>query len=265
MTRSNLIRFAFRKTTATAFVLLLLCAAFIPCAVLSQPFYFGNENPRKTTAITASFSLVDFEFNGETAPPTLLDFSEPAYGLTFSRSNFFASVMWGTQNASDSTQTDLSFVDFSLFAWSEIFFSPEARSAEKRFFVPIVLFSNFRRVGPRSNSGSLDEFNIATLGLGLGVGYYGKLSDTFTLELRSTPGLGYAAQSFGESSGISKMIDTDFQVHFDSVFNSIGLSFGYSFRIQDWDIRATSIFGSVSRDLYDYKSVSHSLSLGVNF
>ena len=249
----------------TLFVLLFIGTASFPIASFSQPFYFGNENPRKTTALSASFSLVDFEFNGDTAPPTRLDFSEPAYGLTFSRSNFFASVMWGTQNASDTTQSDLSLIDFSLFAWSEVFFSPEARAAEKRFFVPIALFSNFRRVSPRSSSGSLDEFNIATLGLGLGVGYYGKLSDTFTIEFRSIPALGYAAQSFGESSGISKLIDTDLQIHVGSVFNSVGLSFGYSLRLQDWNISATSIFGSVSRDLYDYKTVSHTISIGANF
>ena len=239
--------------------------AFSTHAVFSQPFYLGNENPRKTTAISASFTLVDFEFNGDSAPPLLLDFSEPAYGLTFSRSNLYASVMWGIQNASDTTQADLSLVDLSFFAWSEVFFSEEARAAEKRFFVPIVLFTNLRRVAPRSSRSSLEEFNIATLGLGLGVGYYGKLSETFTLEFRSTPAIGYAAQSFGESSGISTLIDTDIQIHIDSVFNSLGLSFGYALRIQNWNIRASSIFGSVSRDLYDYKTMGHTISVGANF
>jgi len=255
----------FQPTIARYALWLFVCLMLVPDALYAQPFYFGNENPRKTTAVSASFSTIDFEYNGDTAPPFLLEFSEPAYGLTFSRSNFFASVMWGTQNASDTTETDLSLVDFSLFAWSELFFSAEAKTAEKRFFLPISLFSSFRRVSPRSSNAALDEFNIATLGLGLGVGYYAKFNETFTAEFRSIPAIGYAAQSFGESSGISTLIDTDLQFHFASVFNSVGLSFGYSLRIQSWNIRAASVFGSVSRDLYDYKSFGHTFSVGANF
>lgn len=265
MTTLNQLLSAFCLRAVAATLLVFVFLALIPETAFSQPFYFGNENPRKTTALSASFSIVDFEYTGNEAPPLLLEFSKPAYGLTFSRSNFYASVMWGLQTTSDTTQTELSFVDFSLYAWTEVFFSAEARTAEKRFFVPIMLFSTYRKVAPRPGGGTFDEFNIAAIGLGLGVGYYGKLSETFTLEFRSTPALGYAAQSFGDSSGITRMIDTDLQIHIDSVFNSVGLSFGYALRLQDWNIRASNIFGSVSRDLYDYKSTSHTFSIGANF
>ena len=265
MTNSHQSFLAIQLTGSAALLLILAFSILTPNSLKAQPFYFGNENPRETTAVSASFSLIDFSFNGNQTPTDLLEFSEPAYGLTFSRSNLFASFMWGVQNNFDSTQADLGLVDFSLFIWTDVFFSQEAQTADNRFFVPISLFSNYRRVSPRPGSGAFDEFNIATLGLGLGVGYFGKLSESFILELRSIPALGYSAQSFGDSSGISRLIDTDLQIHIDSVFNSIGLSFGYTFRIQDWDIRGGSLFGSVSNDLYDYKSVSHSFSIGANF
>ena len=244
---------------------MLVCALYTPNILSAQALFFGNENPRKTTALSVSYSLVDFSFNGDTAPPVLLNFSEPAYGLTFSRSNIFASFMFGSQSASDTTETDVSLIDFSIFAWSEMFFSADAQSADQRFFVPIMLFSNFRRVSPDSGSGSLEEFNIATIGLGLGVGYYGKFSDTFTFELRSTPGIGYAAQSFGESTGVARIVDTDVQLHFAGLFDRLGISIGYTFRYQDWNINETSIFGNLSQDLYDYKNVHHTASVGVNF
>lgn len=246
----------------------LAALVLLPCAAVSQPFYFGNENPRESTAILATYSAVDFSFDGNTAPETVLNFSAPTYGLAFSRGNVYASFAWGQDQIMDSLQTDLSLLDFSLYAWAEVFFSEKARTADHRIFAPIMLFTNYRKVTP-DNGGFLQEFNVTTLGLGLGLGYYGALGENVLIELRSTPALGYAAQSFGESSGIARMIDTDIQVHIGSVLKRFGISIGYAYRIQIWDLKATinpgNILGNLSSDLYDYRDTRHSVSLGVNW
>ena len=243
---------------------LIAALLFVPYTVTAQPFYFGNENPRESTAIFATYAMVDFSFDGDTTPRVPLDFNGPTYGLALSRSNLFASFGWGRETTSDTSQTDLSLLDFSLAAWAEVFFSPEAKTADNKIFAPIMVFTNYRRVTP-DEGGTLEEFNITTLGLGLGLGYHGKLSEKALLEIRSVPGLGFSSQSFGESSGLARLIDTDIQMHFGSIFNRVGISIRYAYRIQIWDIRATSILGNLSRDLYDYRDSRHSFSLGVNW
>ena len=233
-------------------------------ATFAQPFYFGNDRPRETTAVMALVTAIDFEFNGDNAPPSLLNFSQPAYGLAFSRSNIHGAVAWGRQNAADTSASDLSLIDLSISFWGEMFFSENARTADHRIFAPIMLFTTYRNVSP-NNGGSLDEFNITTLGLGLGLGYYGAFGENVLLEFRSVPALGYSAQSFGESTGLAQMIDSDLQLHIASVFNRIGISLGYGLRIKVWNMNASSIIGDISDDLFDYRDVKHAFSLGVNW
>ena len=211
-----------------------------------------------------TYSAIDFSFDGDTAPRISLDYSGAAYGLAFSRSNLFAQFSWGNESAPDTSRPDLSLLDFSLSFWADVFFSPDAKTADHRVFAPIMLFTNYRKVTP-DEGGTLEEFNITTLGLGLGLGYYGALSENVLIEIRSTPALGFASQSFGDSSGLARLIDTDVQMHIGSVFNRFGISIGYAYRIQIWDVRASSILGNVSRDLYDYRDKKHSISLGVNW
>ncbi len=241
-----------------------LLTLWLPSPSLAQPFYFGNERPRTTTAVLLGYSAVDFEFDGDNAPAVLLDFDQPAYGASFSRSNLFASAAWARQSSPDTTLSDLTFFDLSLSFWVEMFFSPTARTANHRGFVPIMLFSNYRKVAPE-NRGFVNEFNITTIGLGAGLGYYGDLGKNVLVELRSIPAIGYASQSFGESNGLARMIDTDLQVHFGAVSGAVGISLGYRFLLQIWDVNATSIIGDIARDLYDYRGAKHTFSLGVNW
>lgn len=242
-------------------VVLLLCFSQ---GVVAQPFYFGNDRPRTTTAVTFGISAVDFQFDGETAPARLLNFKGPAYGVTYSRSNIFGSVAFGRQNSSDSTESDLSLVDVTLALWGELFFSEAATTADHRAFVPIQLFTNYRRV-QESGVALLEEFNITTLGLGAGVGYYGAFGENALFELRSVPVIGYAVQSFGDSSGLAWLWETDVQLHLASVFNNIGLSFGYHVRLMSWNVNASGAFVNIAEDLYDYRDVKHTFSLGINW
>ena len=233
-------------------------------SVVAQPFYFGNERPRESTSVMASYTVFNFEFDGDIAPNLLLNFDEPAYGLTFSRSNLAASIAWGRQNAPDTTRPDISLLDLNISLWADVFFSSNARTADHRLFSPIMLFTNYRRVRP-SGEESLSEFNITTLGLGLGLGYYGTLSENALVEVRTIPAIGYASQSFGESAGVAQLVESDVQLHIGSVFGRIGLSFGYAFRLQIWNVNARSFLGDIEEDLFSYRDTRHTFSLGVNW
>ena len=241
--------------------ILLTCFAQ---TIEAQPLYFGNKRPRTTTAVMVGVSAIDFRFDGENEPEQRLDFNSAAYGIAYSRSNIFGSLAFGRQNTSDSSFSEISLVDFNLAIWGEAFFTEDASSAAHRIFAPILLFSNYRRVRPRGVD-ILGEFNITTLGLGLGLGYYGAMSESVLLEIRSTPALGYAVQSFGDSSGLAWLFDNNVELHFASVFDKIGISLGYTLRLMRWNVNASGAFTTISSDLYDYRDFRQTFSLGINW
>lgn len=230
----------------------------------AQPFFFGNENPRNSTAVMLGYSIVDFQFDGDNAPIRPLNFDAPVFSITYSRANLYAAFSFGSQNAPDTTTNDLSFIDFSGSLWGEVFFSEEATKAAHRVFVPIALYTNYRKVAPKGIE-VLEEFNITTLGLGLGLGYYGRFSEEAVLEVRSTPVFGLAVRSFGDSAGTARLLDNDIQLHLASVFDKIGISIGYHFRVMIWDVKTSSIFGGITQDLFNYRENNQTISIGLNW
>jgi hypothetical protein len=230
----------------------------------AQPFYFGNDRPRATRAVSIGYTAVDFTFAGDTPPPARLDFTSPAISAQYSRANFAASLSWGTQSGVDTTRLSLGYLDATLLSWGEVFFSEAATDAEHRLFVPITLYTNFRRVAPRDVD-ILDDFSITTLGLGLGIGYYGQLTPVALLEVRVTPAIGVALQSFSDSAGSARLADADIQLHLGPLVKRLGVSLGYGYRVKRWNVGGSSVFVTRSPDLFDYHEQRHWFSMGVNW
>ncbi len=230
----------------------------------AQPFYFGNDRPRASSAVLIGYTAVDFTFAGDTLPPARLDFTSPAISAQYSRANFSASLSWGSQSAADTTRLSLGYLDATLFSWGELFFSVDATEADHRLFVPITLYTNFRRVAPRDID-ILDDFSITTLGLGVGIGYYGQLSPVALLEVRVTPAIGVALQSFSDSAGSARLADADVQLHVGPLVKRLGFSLGYTYRVKRWNVGGSSVFVTRSPDLFDYHEQRHTFSLGVNW
>ena len=246
-------------------VVLVVCALMLVVQTSSaQPFYFGNEAPRASSTGMLGYSVVNFEYNGEDSDVPTLNYDTPLFSVTYSQANLFAALSFGSQNAPDTTTNDLSFLDFTGALWGEVFLSEAATEAKNRVFVPITLFTNYRKVAPKGID-ALEEFNITTLGLGLGLGFYGQFSENVLLEIRSVPVIGVAVRSFGDSAGNARLIDNDIQLHFGSVFKTIGISLGYHFRVMVWDVNTSSVFGNLSEDLFNYRETFQTFSIGVNW
>ena len=237
---------------------------FVVEASFAQVFFFGNKTPRESATGMAGLTAVNFEFNGEDSDVPTLNFDNSLFSLTYSQANLFAALSFGSQNAPDTTTNDLSYLDFTGAICGEVFLSERATEAKNRIFLPITLLTNYRKVAPKGVD-VLEEFNITTLGLGLGLGFYGQFSDQVLLEMRSVPVIGVAVRSFGDSAGNARLIDNDVQLHFESVFKSVGISIGYHFRVMVWDVKTSSVFGSISEDLFNYRETFQTFSIGVNW
>jgi hypothetical protein len=246
-------------------LVVLLAAVFgVPKGVSGQGVFFGNDRPRTSSAVLLGYTAVEFVFAGDEPPPALLDFARPAVTALYSRANFSASLSWGTQGAADTSRLDLGYLDATLLSWAEVFFSEAATDANHRVFLPITLYTNFRRVAPREID-ILDDFNVTTLGLGLGVGYYGQLAPAALLEVRVTPAIGVALQSFSDSAGSARLADVDAQLHLGPLVQRFGVSLGYGYRVKRWNVGGSSLFATRDADLFDYREERHTFSLGINW
>lgn len=237
-------------------------------AAFAQQFSYGADAERATQALSFGYFVIDFEYDGEGTPPLSFAFSEPAYGVVYTRPNFFASLAYGTQSAADPARDarTLRLLDATITTWGEIFLANRRAERGFRVSLPIALHTNYRRVSPEGEENSLTEsFNVTVLGLGAGLGVTFLGSERVTLEARATPILGLAVRSFGDSAGSARLLDTDVQLHLGQLAGRFGVSVGYGFRYQVWNGTSSTLLSELTEDLFDYKGRHHLLRVGVNW
>ena len=245
---------------------MLACTA---ASVQAQLFSYGTDQPRATQALSFGYALVDFEHNGDSTLTPSFDFSHPAFGAVYTRPSFFLSVAFGAGD--NATADDLQLVDVSLFTWGE--FRLAGQGEQHRLFLPVALHTQHRRV---SQGGSLFDapasaFNVTTIGLGAGLGYGGALGKRVQLETRAMPVIGLATRSFGDATGHSRIFDADAQLHLGPFVDRFGLTLGYTFRVQVWNLDASNLLdpsreeASGLDDLFDYRGSQHVLRAGLNW
>ncbi len=245
-------------------VLLVAALTLAPAPALAQRFSYGGGREGAGQALFVGYYQVNFEFDGKERPTPSFDFTDPVYGLIFTRPNVYLSIALGDQ-AGDEGRDDLRLVDATFMVWGELNLLQQEETSKTFLFVPIVLHSSYRRISRRNTSDDLlDAFDFGVLGLGTGLGFRA-LGGRWVLEARATPIIGLALRSFGGSTGTSRMLDTDVQLHLGPLFDQVGLSFGFGYRIQAWDVGGSAIFTDLSRDFFDYSGDQLIVRAGVNW
>ncbi len=250
----------------------ILLAACLLAAALAGPvrcapaqlFSFSSDRERPVQAVWLGYYLIDFDFDGDAEPLFSFEFDDPAYGLVYSRPNFLVTFAYGEQRAG-ADREGLRLVDLSLSTWGELHLAGLA-TGRTRVFVPIVLATNYRRVAPSGrNAEGLEAFNVTVLGLGAGLGLAHPIGENVRFEARAHPVFGLASSSFVDALGTARLLDADAQVHLGRLFGRVGLSLGYGFRSQFWNVNASNLFPDVTDELFDYKGRHHLFRMGVNW
>ncbi len=251
----------------SAFVVVMLWTA----AVLLAP---GRASARQVSfrsgaqavqSLSVGYLLIDFEFDGDERPLFVFDFVEPAYGLVYSRPHFLVTFALGDQSADGEGHEALRLLDVSFTTWGELRLAGMS-AGRSRAYIPIALFSNHRRVSPQGSASSLlDAFNVTVLGLGAGLGLESVLGETVLFEARANPILGFATSSLTDAFGSAYLIDADAQLHLAQLFGAVGLSLGYSFRLQVWNVNTSNLFPDATDELFDYKGRYHLFRVGINW
>jgi hypothetical protein len=85
------------------------------------------------------------------------------------------------------------------------------------------------------------------------------------LEARAHPIIGLATTSLGDALGSARLVDAHVQVHAPPLFGRFGLTVGYSYRTQVWNVDASDLFDELTGDLFDYRAQTHLLWAGINW
>ena len=251
----------------SAFVVVMLWTA----AVLLAP---GRASARQVSfrsgaqavqSLSVGYFLIDFEFDGDERPLFVFDFVEPAYGLVYSRPHFLVTFALGDQSADGEGHEALRLLDVSFTTWGELRLAGMS-AGRSRAYIPIALFSNHRRVSPQGSPSSLlVAFNVTVLGLGAGLGLERVLGETVLFEARHSRILSFATGALSDCFGSAYLIDADAQVHLAQLFGAVGLSLGYSFRLQVWNVNTSNLFPDATDELFDYKGRYHLFRVGINW
>lgn len=251
-----------RASPLFAGVLPLLVIMLLPHDADAQMFTYGGERPRSIQTLSFSYAIVDFDFDGEAHEDQTFEFAGAAFGAFYTRPNFTATIAYGPK--SEDSARDLRLLDAAITTWGEFILTGSPGST--RFFIPVALQSNFRRVAPRGSETSIiDAFNLTVLGLGVGVGYSADAVQSVRIEGRAIPIIGLALRAFGDSAGSSYLLDTDLRVHFMELADRFGLSAGYGYRFQVWNVDGSDVLLDRQKDLLDYSGGQHVLTIGVNW
>jgi hypothetical protein len=84
-------------------------------------------------------------------------------------------------------------------------------------------------------------------------------------EARATPIIGLALRSFGDATGRATFLETDALVHLGQIAGRVGLTIGYSLRLQGWNVSASDLFPNIDDQLFDYGGHVHAFHAGINW
>lgn len=252
--------------------LVLLVAALCPSAAHAQRGRYGQGGPRSAQALAAGLWQIDFAYNGRS--DTLArryDYAGAAYGVVFTRPNFLASFAVGNSAPDPAIQEpgeDLRLIDAALFTWADLYTLLESGEGQRRLTIPLALHSSYRRVAQaleEEEDEITDAFGVTVFGLGTGLVFTGELGRSAFVEARAMPVIGLATRSIGDANGTARLLDLDAQLHLGPIAGRLGLSAGYNFRWQVWNVGTSDLFEAFAPDYFDYKGTHHGFRVGVSF
>lgn len=240
--------------------------ALLPGSAFAQLFSYDRESPRPTQAVSFLTSVIDFNYDGAGDPEDRFDFADLAHGLQYTRPNLHVSFLIGGHLPEGATDDEkLQLIDAALYTWGEIGLTRPLSGGLNRVFVPILLHSSHRRVAVEDEAETaVDAFSVTVLGIGTGLGFNGQIGKV-QIEARATPLIGIATRSFGDATGSATQFDGDLMLHFGPLVGRLGLSVGYGFRSQRWNVGESDLLQDATDDLFDYAGAQHSFRAGLSW
>lgn len=239
--------------------LLLLTFLFLTTLLVSgaqaQMFSVGSAPGRvdiPRTAIYLGLEPADFEYTGDPGDinseryefnGSLLRLRLETSGLSF----FLATG--GSITGID----DVSYFDAGVEAkYGITLYRKEALIIQ----LPVQIISSLTSVSSDRNFQSSSQFQQGSLAVGAGAFAGVRPADNFRFQLGFIPHYGFSFATGGTFGGSLAKLDGRFRLFFDRLFGDVGLSLGYNYKFDSFD---------VDENEFDYDLTSHSILVGITF
>ena len=235
--------------------LLLVISTFTFSAHAQVPFGKADSFVQRAGLQIGS---IDFRFDGNAPAELEFTFTNPTYGVYYSRQEITFSYAVGTQTLGSGEK--LSLTDATISGWIPLFQFGEGGDGAFTFFIPAGLSSDFRRITRTQGSTEIDAFEYTGVAAGAGVGVGTPIAGGYFLST-ALPLFGIASQSFGNSTDTSALLTAGAEWISPQVAGRFGVSLGYGYRWQKW----YSDVGRISGHSYDFVGTRHEIKVGLSF
>ncbi len=231
--------------------LVLLLLMLISTEIAAQNW----ASERGTQGGELSIGMIDHAYVGSEAIGGDYDYQGIGLGLSYIGNQVRASLLFGRSNE------PRTFLDVSAVGWLAPSFT-RIKRGNTTFSAPMGFLAAWRRTTAEKNVAPLGATAIL---FGAGGELVHSMNDRARARLRVIPLAGITGSQVSDAVGFSWAVDAEARFFVAEVFSRFGLTIGYTFRYQLWNINGSRAFSESIDEVYDYASRVHTLSAGVWF
>ncbi len=235
----------------------ILGVVLIPLDVWGQPLFSWAAPLRVPVSLSGNFYLLHFHpLEGSTGN---VRFMAPAYGLTYARPDFEARVLYGPATRRSE--------EHRLFEGAFLMHSPVTLFRDDRVWWSVLLGLQGAYRSVRDQSGRADAplaFQAVSLLVEAGPALLAHVGN-WQFEGKATYALGISSRPFSSQTGKAAHIEAGFRLHVRDVILPYGLTIGYAYRVQEWDITPSVFASPRERKAWRYRDRMQVISLGINW
>lgn len=206
------------------------------------------------TAIWLGAEPIDFEYTGGNLP---MDINEGRFSFSGTvlrlQARFQGLELFLGSGGSLTGIDDISYFDAGIKAGYRF---PLVRSRKLVVRFPFQIVSSITSVSSDRGLGNTNQFQQGALVVGAG-GFIGvRPTSKFRLQAGFVPHYGFSFATGGTFGGSLRKLEGEFRMFFDRLFGDTGLSLGYNYRFDRYDI---------DENEFDYDLKAHTILVGITF
>lgn len=202
-----------------------------------------------------SLGIIDHRYTGGAAIAGGISYQGPAFGLSYTGPQLRVTGLF-TRFDGNHTLINLSGIGWLLPSFTS------KKLNNTILAVPIGTLAAWLRT-----SGDDDTAPLGTQAILLGAGgiLEHQIGSRTGIKLRAMPLVGFTSTEVADALGFSWATDAEARLEVSEIFSSLGLTIGYIFRYQVWNVNGSRVFSSVVDEAYDYNSAIHVISVELKF
>lgn len=200
-------------------------------------------------------AMIDHAYVGDEVTGGHYGYQGIGFGLSYTGSQIRTKVIFAHP------EEGRTFFDVSALGWLSPSFSRIKRE-NTAVSMPIGVLVAWRRVTGGKNASPLGVHAIL---FGAGGELNHSMSDRTSVGLRVIPLAGITGTQIADAVGLSWTLDAEVRLFVAEFFSSLGLTIGYAFRYQFWNVNGSRAFSDGIDEVYDYAGTVHTFSAGGRF